>query len=355
MNSRNQKHPVRTSQINSVAQRKTAVPSQNVGRPVAPPVYRPQPVPKVLQAKMVSPRPAPPVMQRKVVAPPVYRPQAPPKVLQLKKPACVSPRPPVAQKLPTPRVLQPMRKPGPVTPQAHASKSPAPPAVARNNHRLPIMQMKSARGISAQAARRLIQMKHDRKATKFSEKDLQKAAHATVTALLYIDANGDDNWECHGKFTNDKDGHAEEQLLSYLNDEVYCGEDGDGKVVIELTTSPCGPAYKNCAGKLKKFMEDDASSRGIANVKIKTLGFYKGAKDAMYDAAELKSVEGMDIEVWDLMGEMRGGKTEEGYDNSDSLQAIAAAHLYQDGRTVKALDKSEYNKEKFGKFVLDGE
>ena len=61
--------------------------AQNIKRPVAPPVYRPQPVPKVLQAKS---RPAgqvhPTSLQSKpaVVAPRAYRPLPVPKVLQSK-------------------------------------------------------------------------------------------------------------------------------------------------------------------------------------------------------------------------------------------------------------------------------
>ncbi|MDT4896879.1 MAG: hypothetical protein QOH25_1956 [Acidobacteriota bacterium] len=60
--------------------------------PVAPPVYRPQPTPKVLQRATANPKSA--ALQRKVSggvgngqrpsAPPVYRPQATPKVLQKK-------------------------------------------------------------------------------------------------------------------------------------------------------------------------------------------------------------------------------------------------------------------------------
>jgi hypothetical protein len=63
--------------------------SQSVKRPVAPPVYRPQPTPQVLQRKVpaglqpkvVAPQPG----RAAPAAPPVYRPQPVPKVLQLKK------------------------------------------------------------------------------------------------------------------------------------------------------------------------------------------------------------------------------------------------------------------------------
>lgn len=66
-----------------VAQFKTAVRQP----PVAPPVYRPQPVPRVLQTKKAIPEPARSGAQaevRRPVAPPAYRPLAVPKVLQAK-------------------------------------------------------------------------------------------------------------------------------------------------------------------------------------------------------------------------------------------------------------------------------
>ena len=65
-----------------VVQFKTAV-----RRPVAPPVYRPQPVPCVLQTKKAIPEPAhsrPQTEVRRPVAPPAFRPLPVPKVLQAK-------------------------------------------------------------------------------------------------------------------------------------------------------------------------------------------------------------------------------------------------------------------------------
>ena len=59
-----------------VLQPKTVLPQPQVKRPAAPPAYRPQPVPKVLQTKTAVVR-QPPLNQpqRKPVAPPVYRPE----------------------------------------------------------------------------------------------------------------------------------------------------------------------------------------------------------------------------------------------------------------------------------------
>ena len=62
-------------------------------RPVAPAVYRPQPVPKVLQTKSSLPQSSQqPQSKRQPVAPPVFRPQPTPKVLQAKRhPAQIPP------------------------------------------------------------------------------------------------------------------------------------------------------------------------------------------------------------------------------------------------------------------------
>lgn len=60
-----------------------------------PPVYRPQPMPKVLQRKAgAAPSPPAVTQKRAPAAPPVYRPQPTPKVLQKKTAAPTPPRPP---------------------------------------------------------------------------------------------------------------------------------------------------------------------------------------------------------------------------------------------------------------------
>lgn len=98
-----------------VAQLKTHVSAQSIKRPVAPPVYRPQPLPKVLQKKSALVGP-PKVAQAPLrTGPPVYRPQPIPKVLQKKtaanaqKNVPVVARPPVAPRadnLKTPNSMQ---------------------------------------------------------------------------------------------------------------------------------------------------------------------------------------------------------------------------------------------------------
>ena len=96
----------------------------------APPVYRPQPVPKVLQTKTAASHH--PVSQPKQApaAPPVYRPQPVPKVLQTKsatvQPSVQARRQPVAppvyrpeaKKLVQPKAISPLRK-APVAPPVY--------------------------------------------------------------------------------------------------------------------------------------------------------------------------------------------------------------------------------------------
>jgi len=95
----------------------------NPKRPTAPKVYRPQPVPKVLQTKSATPQPpaivqsrkvatAPPIYQaRKPVAPPVYRPEAK-KIVQLKSisPQRKSPTPPPPYRPEQKRIAQPKNR-----------------------------------------------------------------------------------------------------------------------------------------------------------------------------------------------------------------------------------------------------
>src|SRR5947209_12808673 len=69
----------------AVTQLKSAVSAQSVKRPVAPPVYRPQATPKVLQTKSSSAQsPQSGQEPRQPVAPPLFRPQPTPRVLQAK-------------------------------------------------------------------------------------------------------------------------------------------------------------------------------------------------------------------------------------------------------------------------------
>lgn len=130
----------------SSARPKTAV--QAKPSTAAPPVYRPQAVPKVLQTK--KPAAHQPVNQtnRTPVAPPVYRPQPTPKVLQSKMKSGQglavgeSPRRPVAPPVYRPehkKVLQPMS-----TPTTGMRKPPATPAANRHLQTPALLQPKKA-------------------------------------------------------------------------------------------------------------------------------------------------------------------------------------------------------------------
>jgi hypothetical protein len=94
-----------------VAQLKTAGPAQSINRPVAPPVYCPQPVPKVLQKK-VSPVQSPRAGQapRQPVAPPIYRPQPKPVIAQAK----MSVNSQIRKTTVAPPVYRPQARPNPV-------------------------------------------------------------------------------------------------------------------------------------------------------------------------------------------------------------------------------------------------
>lgn len=102
--------------VPGVAQTKSAAPARGVGRPDAPPAYRPQPVPKVLQRKAASTQRPPNPTKSAPSAPPVYSPHPQPKVLQRTK-AVTEPQPnpqvqrrpvapPVYRPHPAPAVLQ---------------------------------------------------------------------------------------------------------------------------------------------------------------------------------------------------------------------------------------------------------
>lgn len=102
-------------------------------RPVAPPVYRPQPEPKVLLRKTANAA----MNGKSPLAPPVYRPQPVPKVLQKKSASVPAPRADQATRKPVaPPVYRPEAKkilqPKAITPQR---KSPAAPAVSRQHQR----------------------------------------------------------------------------------------------------------------------------------------------------------------------------------------------------------------------------
>jgi hypothetical protein len=82
-----------------------------VKRPVAPPVYRPQPVPKVLQAKMQEAHPPLSSSPRPPVASSVRRPLPAPRVAQTKTTVARQPR---TEMSPQHRVATPVSKPHPI-------------------------------------------------------------------------------------------------------------------------------------------------------------------------------------------------------------------------------------------------
>lgn len=144
-------------------------------KPAAPPVYHPQPAPKVLQRKTADEQRKPAAhSNRAPAAPPVYRPQPTPKVLQRKAaavpaPASSAPRhapaaPPVYRPQPVPKVLQTKAAKGRPAPPVQARQKPAPPRVYRPQAPLGALQAKSAGragGASGAAAPRGPAPRHD--------------------------------------------------------------------------------------------------------------------------------------------------------------------------------------------------
>lgn len=114
-------------------------------KPVAPPVYRPQATPKVLQRKVATTQPAQkPHLQRQQVAPPVYQPQPVPRALQRKELATRQPHRPAAtssvapavyRPQPVPKCLQMKKADSPSTGLGTSARQPAAPPNGREEIR----------------------------------------------------------------------------------------------------------------------------------------------------------------------------------------------------------------------------
>lgn len=245
---------------------------------------------------------------------------------------------------PTTKTIQPSQLPG-------AMRS---AMISQQMAKAMVVQRKASPTVQAHGQRfgNVIQRAHYKKATGFSAMDLQEDNFSQTTAMLYISPSGDrDDWECHGKFTSDDGGHAEDYILGYLSEEVnYMG---DALVIIEITKSPCGPSDNNCAKNLMDFIKHTAEDRGIEKVWIKAIGYYMGSQESVQSGDEIMSTSGMNFEIWDVKTEMQHGGPPEGYDNSDTLRTMANAYLYQQpkgGRKLDVFEKSQFNQEKMGKF-----
>jgi hypothetical protein len=128
-------------------------------KPVAPPVYRPQAIPKVLQRKTATIQPRPSCMTKHMpAAPPVYRPQPTPKVLQRKAVGARQPTPsphsnhlpaapPVYRPQPAPKVLQ-TKTAIASRPNGLSRPTPVPAPTCRPQHASRIMQAKFPKGVS---------------------------------------------------------------------------------------------------------------------------------------------------------------------------------------------------------------
>lgn len=121
----------RPQTVPKVLQKKAATapqqrpPAATKGTPAAPPVYRPQPAPGVLQPKASAPAPPAAQAKRPPAAPPVYNPHPVPRVLQTKK-ATAAPAPALSDKKGA--TVSPAARPGGVLQpsRAHAAPHPRP-------------------------------------------------------------------------------------------------------------------------------------------------------------------------------------------------------------------------------------
>lgn len=149
---------IKPQSFHTPVQRKTnqAAIRQAGTNPVAPPVYRPQPPPKVLQRAKVTTQPQlKPQSQPQWVAPPVYKPQPGPKVLQKKTAVGWQPQsaksghgpvaPPAYRPQPVPKVLQ-MKSAINQTPRDkfNGSRSPQAPPAYRPQPTPKVLQGKSS-------------------------------------------------------------------------------------------------------------------------------------------------------------------------------------------------------------------
>src|SRR5438132_1466088 len=119
-----------------VAQLKTGVIAQSVKRPIAPPVYNPQPRQKVAQAKTPVALAKAAVLTQGVkrpIPPPVYRPQQIPKVLQTKSASPQSSRSGQVLRRPVaPPASHPEQKRIAQLKMAATARAPTPPKAARS-------------------------------------------------------------------------------------------------------------------------------------------------------------------------------------------------------------------------------
>ncbi len=156
------------------AKLKKAVASPTRTRPVARPVYRPQPAPKALQPKAVftaAPRRNPPA------SPPVYRPQPAPRVLQPKVPDAARnltpPQAPAVYRPEPKKVVQPK-----ATPQTHRpAQAPKPaqaPPVYRPRSAPSVLQTKTAPTATAPAV-----VRHNTATARGPRPSTQKPTHVS--------------------------------------------------------------------------------------------------------------------------------------------------------------------------------
>lgn len=226
--------------------------------PVAPPAYRPMPVPKVLQRKTVGPRQptVPVVLQRKVVSPPV----------------------PVKPNLPVQR--KPLARPGISRPAILQPKV--------------IQRAQWSMGQSD---------------AEMSDQQWFKSGMATYCSIMVDDGSGDALEEVGlGKSIKTKTygaEHAEDVAMRALL-EAYGADGLEGlNVILSVSKSPCSSGFKTsnkdvgCAEALVKFAKDYK-----CKISIICRGLYKGL-EASQLAVNWLRLKGIEVSVDERLGGQR--------------------------------------------------
>ena len=230
--------------------------------PVAPPAYRPMPVPKVLQRKIAvagpnvnKPVPIPHVLQRKAISPPVPAKPNPSHLVQRKQPA----RPGALR----PAILQPKV----------------------------IQRAQWSMGQSD---------------AEMSDQQWFKSGMATYCSIMVDDGSGDVLEELGlGKSIKTKTHgaeHAEDVAMRALLEEY--GADGLAgvNVILSVSKSPCSSGFKTsnkdvgCAEALVKFAKDHK-----CKISIICRGLYKGL-EASQLAVNWLRLKGIDVSVDERLG-----------------------------------------------------
>jgi len=216
----------------NVLQPKAAAP-QVRQTPTAPPVYRPQPAPRVLQAKMPATHHPAKQPQRAPAAPPVYRPQPAPKVLQAKtagvrqQTAYNPPRPAASPACRTdirraaqPKAVTGVSRPRVVGRSVQALAPPNPPCVQR----MSIRGTAKAAELSSATRNKHVVALGDQPTTAQQAYSSSTFITAEADILTAVDADAHNFTESNGAVSGRFDFDAQVSIYQYQKAEVGAGK-----------------------------------------------------------------------------------------------------------------------------------